>query len=89
MALKLLVKGMPIRGIAEVLGVKPDTVLRWLNRAARHSRKLTPVLLNALHVRRTELDALWSFVKKNELKQRAIRWRAKSLLGSVLPRRLG
>lgn len=89
MALKLLVKGMPIRGIAEVLGVKPDTVLRWLNRAARHARKLTPMLLNTLHVKRTELDALFSFVKKNELRQRAMRWRARAPLGSVLPRRLG
>lgn len=32
-ALKLLVKGAPIRFVAEVLDVKPDTVRRWLNSA--------------------------------------------------------
>ena len=32
-ALKLLVKGAPIRFVAEVLDVKLDTVRRWLNRA--------------------------------------------------------
>lgn len=32
-ALKLLVKGAPIRFVAEVLDVKPDTVRRWLSLA--------------------------------------------------------
>lgn len=67
MALKLLVKGMPLRGVADVLEVKLDTVRHWLKRAAEHSEKVTPWLLKELKVDRVELDALWSFVKKNAL----------------------
>lgn len=66
MALKLLVKGMTLRGIAEVLSVKLDTVRSWLKRALEHSAKITPFLLKELKVKRTELDALWSFVKKTK-----------------------
>lgn len=87
MALKLLVKGMPLRAVAEVLEVKLDTVRGWLARAAEHSAKITPSLLKELKVKRMELDALWSFVKKNEMRKRAMLWKAKSPLGSALPRR--
>jgi hypothetical protein len=40
MALKLLVKGMTLRGVAEVLEVKLDTVGRWLRIAAEQSKKM-------------------------------------------------
>ena len=83
MALKLLVKGMPLRGIAEVLEAKLDTVRHWLKLAAEHSEKIDALLLKELKVSQVELDALWTFVKKNSLRQRAILWREKS--GSVLP----
>lgn len=85
MALKLLVKGMPLRGVAEVLGVKLDTVRHWLRVAAAQSEKLDAVLMKELHVSQVELDALWTFVKKKSLRQRAILWKAKS--GSALPLR--
>ena len=39
--------------------------------------------MKELKVSQIELDALWSFVKKNSLRQRAILWRAK--FGSALP----
>ena len=83
MALKLLVKGMPLRGVAEVLGVKLDTVRHWLRVAAEHSEKLDALLMKELQVSQVELDALWTFVKKNSLRQRAILWKAK--FGSALP----
>ncbi len=83
MALKLLVKGMPLRGIAEVLEVKLDTVRHWLKLAAEQSERIDALLLRELKVSQIELDALWTFVKKNSLRQRAILWRAK--FGSVLP----
>lgn len=89
MALKLLVKGMPLRAVAEVLEIKLDTVRGWLKRAAEHSVRVTPWLLKELKVDRVELDALWSFVKKNALRKRAGLWRERSPLGSVLPRRFG
>jgi hypothetical protein len=83
MALKLLVKGMPLRGIAEVLEAKLDTVRHWLKLAAEQSEKIDAFLLKELKVSQVELDALWTFVKKNSLRQRAILWREKS--GSALP----
>lgn len=86
MALKLLVKGMPLRGIAEVLGTKLDTVRDWLRRAADQSARVNALILQELDVSQVELDALWTFVKKKQLRQRARRWRAKSGSGSVWPR---
>ena len=83
MAIKLLVKGMPLRGVAEVLEVKLDTVRHWLKVAAEQSEKVDALLMRELKVSQVELDALWSFVKKNSLRQRAILWRAK--FGSALP----
>jgi len=89
MALKLLVKGMPVRGVAEVMEVKLDTVRRWLRVAAEHSEQVNVVLLKELKVSQVELDALWSFVKKNDLRRRANLWREKSGLGLPLPRSTG
>jgi len=89
MALKLLVKGMPLRGVAEVMEVKLDTVRRWLRVAAEHSEQVNVVLLKELKVSQVELDALWSFVKKNDLRRRANLWREKSGLGLPLPRSTG
>jgi transposase-like protein len=78
MALKLLVKGMPLRGVAEVLGIKLDTVRHWLRVAAAQSEKVDQLLMRELRVSQVELDALWTFVKKNSLRQRANLWKAKS-----------
>jgi len=85
LALKLLVKGMPLRGVGEVLGVKLDTVRGWLRLAASQSEKVNELLLRQIKVSQVELDALWTFVKKNALRRRAILWREKS--GSGLPLR--
>jgi transposase-like protein len=89
LALRLLVKGMPLRGVADVLEVKLDTVRHWLKIAAEHSEKIDEMLLKELKVSRIELDALWTYVKKNSLRQRAILWRGKSGLGSPLPKNIG
>jgi transposase-like protein len=81
LALKLLVKGMPLRGVAEVLEVKLDTVRTWLRLAAVHSASINDMLLKELKVSQVELDALWGFVKKKSLRQRANLWKAMSGLG--------
>jgi len=44
------------------------------------------LILRELHVSQVELDALWTFVKKKRLRQRARLWRGKSGSGSVWPR---
>ena len=69
LALKLLLKGLSVRGIAEVIGSKPDTVLSWLTRAAEHSEEVDTFLLRDLNVSKVELDELWTFVKKKRLRE--------------------
>ena len=68
LALKLLLKGMGIRAIAEVLDCKPDTVLSWLRRAAEHSAEVEARWLGELKVSKVELDELWTFVEKKQLR---------------------
>jgi transposase-like protein len=89
LALKLLVKGMTLRGVAEVLEVKLDTVRHWLRVAAEHSERVNEELLKQLNVSQVELDALWTFVKKNTLRQRAALWKAKPGLGLHLLKNIG
>lgn len=73
LALKMVLKGMTLRGIADVLGVKLDTVRGWLKRAAEHSEEINKVLMRDLKISKVELDELWTFVKKKEL----LTWRKK------------
>jgi len=73
LALERLLKGMSVRGMAGVLGSKPDTVLFWLRRAAEHSEEVDVFLLRDLKVSKVELDELWSFVKKKRLREWKIR----------------
>lgn len=89
MALKLLVKGMPLRGVAEVMEVKLDTVRHWLKVAAAQSEAVNSLLLRELKVSQIELDALWTFVKKKQLRQRADLWKERSGSGLHLPRNFG
>lgn len=89
LAIKLLVKGMPLRGVADVLGVKLDTVRHWLKVAAEHCDKINEILIKELNVSQVELDALWTFVKKNTLRQRAILWRERSGSAFPLPKNIG
>ncbi len=74
-ALKLLAKGMPLRGVANNLGVKLDTVRRWLRIAAEQGGKYDALLIKELNVSQAELDSLWAFVKKNSLSKRALLWK--------------
>jgi len=88
MALKLLVKGMSLRAVAEVMEVKLDTVRHWLRVASEHSEQINVMLVKEVKVSQVELDALWSFVKKNELRRRALLWKAKSGSGSPWRRKV-
>ncbi|MDR2461812.1 MAG: hypothetical protein LBD05_01245 [Mycoplasmataceae bacterium] len=64
LALKMILKGMTLRGTAEILEVKLDTVRRWLSIAADHSEMVNKLLMKELNVDKVELDELWTFVKK-------------------------
>ena len=75
-ALKLIIKGMTLRSVAEVLDVKLDTVRGWLSRAAEHSEEVNRVLLTDLKVSKIELDELWTFVKKKQFRE----WRIMKMM---------
>ncbi|KZX16802.1 hypothetical protein MBCUT_05210 [Methanobrevibacter cuticularis] len=69
LALKMILKGTTLRGTAEILEVKLDTVRRWLSIAADHSEKVNKVLMKDLNVDKVELDELWTFVKKKRFRK--------------------
>lgn len=66
LALKLILKGMSQRSIAEVLEVCPKSVSTWLSRASDRSEAIMETKLKDLEVSRVEMDELWTFVGKKE-----------------------
>ena len=64
LALKLVMKGMSLSAIGEILEVSPDTVRRWVSRAADHCEEVDNVLLTGLDVPKVELDELWAINQK-------------------------
>ena len=61
--LALLAEGTRISTITRVKGIKEDTTLRWLREAGRHAEELDAVLMKDFHLKRAQLDGLWSFVQ--------------------------
>lgn len=72
-ALKLVLKGMSLRGTADVLGVKLDTVRGWLQRAAEHTEEVNKILMKDLKVGKVELDELWTFIQKKNSSEHGAR----------------
>ncbi len=69
LALKMIVKGMSMRSVAEVLETKLDTIRNWVQRAAEHSEEVNSVLLKEMKVSKVELDELWTFVQKKQFRE--------------------
>jgi len=71
MALKMILVRVSLTNISFVLGVKAETVLGWLERAAHKAGEINGVLLNELPVMEcptegtvVQLDEMWSFVRR-------------------------
>jgi transposase-like protein len=62
LVLTLLADRMSLRGIRRVTGVKPDTTLAYVERAAAHVQIIEALLQRSHQVTRVQLDALWAFV---------------------------
>jgi len=73
----MILKGMSLRGTAEVLGVKLDTVRRWLRIAAEHSEEINKVLMKDIKVDKVELDELWTFVQKKQFREWSVNQKTK------------
>ncbi len=69
MGLKMILKGMSLRGVADVLDVKLDTVRRWLQKASQHSEEVNKILMKEIEVDKVELDELWTFVQKKRFRE--------------------
>jgi hypothetical protein len=60
--LALLAEGSRISTLTRVKGIKEDTILSWLRAAAGHAEQLETVLMKEYHLKRAQIDGLWSFV---------------------------
>jgi len=60
-ALKMILKGMGLLKTAEIMGVKPDTVRRWIDRDAKHSEEVNKVLMKDIEVDKVKLDELRTY----------------------------
>lgn len=68
LGLEMVLRGMALRDVAEVVHVKLDTVRGWLAQAAEHAEKVNDALVKRVHVKRVELDELWTFVRKKNFR---------------------
>lgn len=64
-AISMLAERNSVRGIARVKGVKPDTVLHWLEIAGKQAVTVSNQLLHNLPLSQAQIDELWTFVKKS------------------------
>ena len=65
----MVLSDIPLRKISYILDVKLDTIRYLLLRAANHNEKVNDIFPKELHISKVELDELWTFVKKNQLRE--------------------
>lgn len=63
-ALAMLVERGGVRAVSRAMGVKPETVSRWLRLAAHHAEEVSNHLIRDLHLTQCQVDELWTYVKK-------------------------
>jgi transposase-like protein len=61
--LALIAEGSRISTLTRVKVIKEDTILRWLREAAQHTDELNEILMHDFHLKRAQIDGLWSFVQ--------------------------
>jgi IS1 family transposase/transposase-like protein len=64
MALKMILVKVDLAGISFVLGIKEETVLEWLRRAAEKAAEINAALMKELSVTQVQLDEMWSFIRR-------------------------
>ena len=60
-------EGVGVRATARLLGLDKDTVNRVILRAGEHCARVLSCLLQSLELHETQLDELWTFVKKRDV----------------------
>ncbi len=69
--LALIAEGSRISSLARVKGHKDETILAWLQDAAKHVEAIEEVLMAKYQLERGQLDGLWAYVR-NKGKKTAI-----------------
>jgi len=58
----MLAERNSLAAIHRVKGIKEETVVDWLRRAAAHVEEVEALLLANHHLTRVQLDAMWTYV---------------------------
>jgi hypothetical protein len=51
-----------LAAIHRIKGIKEETVIDWLRKAARHIEEIEALLIANHHLTRVQLDAMWTYV---------------------------
>jgi transposase-like protein len=60
--LALLAERNSLAAIHRTKGIKEETVMDWLRKAAHHAEEIEALLLANHHLTRVQLDAMWTYV---------------------------
>ena len=60
--LALLAEGTRISSISRAKGIKEDTILSFLRKAAQHAEQVEAILLNEYEISQVQIDGLWAYV---------------------------
>lgn len=68
-SLAMVAEGMGIRATARVKGIKHDTLSAWLREAGSQAQQVEEVLMQHYHWSASQIDALWTYVRRKERKR--------------------
>ena len=60
--LAMLAERNSLAAIHRIKGIKEETVMDWLRKAANHVEEIEALLLANHHLTRVQLDAMWTYV---------------------------
>ena len=64
--LQCLVRGMGLNNTCRQEEVTADSVLAWIEKAAKHSNEFTKYMQQEMHLEQVQIDEFWSFIRKKK-----------------------
>ncbi len=58
----MLAERNSLAAIHRIKGIKEETVIDWLLKAANHIEEIETLLMSKHHLTRVQLDAMWTYV---------------------------
>ena len=62
--LLLLVRGMGLRNSSRQSGITTDTILEWVEKAAKHSKEFSTYMQTEMSLEQVQIDEFWSYIRK-------------------------